>query len=182
MKHFVLLMLVSAVILAGCDPFNDQFTLALNMDPVTKTYALNPGGTSFTNPAAPYNLNDYVDEAYLNDITGGGIYDIGVRFSPAHSNRTVSGQVTLSYGGHTATVSYSGTWDQLTTERTVARDPSLVSIDDGTAFNNLVNAVFSQNPLPTITLSGNGSSNQAIASGDSLTISIYGQAATAITL
>lgn len=182
MKHIVLLLLVSVVVVAGCDPFNEQFTLALNMDPVTRTYALNPGGTSFTNPATPYNLNDYVDEEYIDDITGGGIYDIGVRFSPAHSGRNVSGQVTLSYGGFTATVSYSGTWDQLTTERTVARDPTLVSIDDGTAFNNLVTAVFSQNPLPTITLSGNGSSNQTITSGDALTISIYGQAATAIKL
>jgi len=182
MKHLGLLMLVSVVILAGCDPFNEQFTLALNMEPVTKTYGLNPGGTSFTNPATPYNLNDYVDEAYLDDITGGGIYDIGVRLSPAHTGRTVSGQVTLSYGGNTATVSYSGSWDQLTTERTVVRDPTLVTIDNPTAFNNLVNAVFSQNPLPTITLSGSGSSSQTITSGDSLTVSIYGQAATAITL
>lgn len=182
MKHLVLLIVVSVVVFAGCDIFNDQFTLAVNMEPVTKTYALNPGGTSFTNPATPYNLNDYVDEEYIDDITGGGIYDIGVRVSPAHTGRTVSGQVRLSYGAYTATVSYSGTWDQITTERTVARDPTLVTIDDGTAFNNLVNAVFSQNPLPTITISGTGSSSQTITSGDSLTVSIYGQAATAIKL
>jgi hypothetical protein len=182
MKRIVVLMVFVTLVAAGCDLFNDQFTLAVNMDPVTHTYGLSPGGTSYTLAPTPFDLSQYVDDAYVEDITGGGIYDVGIQLKPAHNSRTIDGNATISYGGYTATISYSGNWNDFSSERTILRDPSLVTIDNSTAFNNLVNAIFSQKPLPVITLSGTGSSNQAITAGDSVTVFIYGQAATAITM
>jgi hypothetical protein len=182
MKRTVLLMFFAALVVAGCDLFYDEFTLALNLEPVKHTYALNPGGTSYTLPPTFFDLGSYVDSDYAGDITGGGIYNIGVMLAPAHTGRTINGKAAIAYGSYSATISYTGNWNDFSTERTILSDPTLVSIDDPAEFEAMMREIFRQNPLPTITLQGDGTSSQAISAGDNLTISLYGQAAASITL
>lgn len=181
MKHLVPLMLFTLLFTVGCDLFNEAFLVSVNMDPVTQTYNLSPG-SSYTLTRTPFNLSQYVDAEYQDDLEGGGLYDIGVMLSPSHTGRTISGTVVIYYGGDSARVSYTGAWNDFTTERTVLRDPTMISIDDPVAFNNIVNAVYSTKPLPVIELGGGGNSTPAVVAGDQVTISLYGQIATMITL
>ncbi len=182
MKRIVLLTLLGALVVAGCDLFYDEFTLALNMEPVKSKFGIPPGGSSYALPPTPYDLGEFVDADYAGDITGGGIYDIGVMLSPAHASRTINGKAVLSYGTHSATISYTGSWNDFLTEKTMVKNPTLVSIDNPSEFQALVNDIFNQNPLPVILIEGNGSSSQPITAGDSVTVFLYGQAAASIKL
>ena len=181
MKRIVLFMMFATLLAAGCDLFNEEFALPVTMDPVTHTFNLIPG-SSYTLARTAFNLSQYVDIEYQDDLDGGGLYDIGVMLSPSHAGRTVAGKATIYFGTDSARVSYSGAWNDFATERTVLRDPTMVSIDDPVAFNNIVNAIYSQKPLPWIELGGIGTSAPAVVTGDQVTISLYGQIATKIKL
>lgn len=181
MKRIVVLTLFVTLVAAGCDLFNEAFLASLNMSPVTHTYNLSPG-SSYALTRTPFNLTDYVEAEYQDDLEGGGLYDIGVRLSPSHSGRTVSGYVTIYYGGDSARVSYSGDWDDFAVERTVLRDPAMIIIEDANAFNAIVNAIYAQRPLPVIELGGFGNSTPAVVQGDQVTVSLYGQVSANISL
>lgn len=169
----VLGALMAFLMFTGFDCINDPIAVAVAVDPITKGFRINPGGTTYTSTQS-VQLPDYVDEDYQESLIGGAIWDVGVRVNQLANNRNVTGTITVD--GRLLARFTGQSWNSFISEKTVAKDPTLLQADSA-GINHLIR-LLSTKPLSydPVVFVVSGSATTSIAPGDSVFVTVYAQA------
>ena len=165
----------------GFDCINDPFTLAVNVDPIPFHFAV-PVGSTTPSDKEVVDLQNYVDDDYVDDLISGAVNDIGIRVVGAHTGRSVSGSVTVGNGTTATTplvtIPAGRSWNDYLTERRVATSPSYLTANSA-GLDTLV-AALKKRPLGFVTVQYAVTLGSASVAGDSVIITIYSQAGAGI--
>lgn len=166
--------LVVALSTMGFECINDPIIVSVNMDPLTKCYAINSGANPNFSGSATIDPNDLVNESFRDKISDARVYDITVRATGTFGGSVSNGVVTIN--GHTI-LTYSGTWSDFSTEQSLVRGSS--HIQKGADGIQELLRVLRQRPLQSVVLASSGSLSGGgvppVPSGLGLCVSIYAQ-------
>jgi hypothetical protein len=161
------LLVVAALPLMAFDCISDEFTIAINLDPIVGTYTINQGSNPNYGGTATIKIDTLYDvDKY--ELTGAGLYDIRVSTSGPNLGNC-SGSVTVN---GILLFSYNGTWTQFNTPQSLLTSRLITRNQAG--INTLINAVVNGS---TITFVGAGSvTTTPVPAGCSVKVSAYIQA------
>ena len=149
-------LLIAALFVAlmtmGFDCINDPIIVSLNIDPLTKCYAINPGNNPNFSGTATIDPNDLIDDSYQDKIENARIYDITVQATGTFAGSVTGGVVSIN---GIPILTYDGSWSDFATEQSLVRGSTHVH-KDNRGIQELIR-VLTQRPVPTVTLASSGS-------------------------
>ena len=156
----LLVALFVALTTMGPDCINDPLIIAVNLDPVTGCWHVNPGDGLFNSTAGPYNVADFIDPSYRDKIEKLRIRDIIVRVTPGFPAGNVSGDGYFGFDTPTANVlllHFSGPYSSFANGGVSLLNPGGLITYDPAGLATLIAAISNVNNLPrTVVLRGVG--------------------------
>lgn len=172
----ILASLIIALSTMGSDCVNQNFVVAVNMDPLNLCYDIVPGSTTTFGGSVQANLAGLVGSTYQNNVLGGRVYDIQVSVAGAYAgNVNGTGSIQIGTGPAIQILSFNGSWANFMTPQSLTGGSSFITPNPA-GIQALVAALGSK-PLPTVTLSSNGSVSVApVPAGLKVCIAVLMQA------
>lgn len=173
----VLAGLLIVLLNTGSSCVNDGFLVPVNL-PISKTWAINSGGSTSLNKDTTIVISSQLDPSYLGKVQKVRLYDIRVSVSGDFpSNPTVAGAASVN---GTQVITFSGNWNDFKTPQSLLDPNSHAHVAANTnvylTLENALNA-FISNSQSTVRLTSTGSVGAtSVPSGLFLTIEILAQA------
>lgn len=165
------LALATAIAVVGsaaqCFSVTDPFMVSVNVRDLGTTYDIAPGTTSFDPSCTTVIPQEYLGGDF-DLIAGARLVDITVRTEGAFAATVNNAGVSVD---GTPLVSYNGSWEAFHTERSLLKDPSLVTTNEA-GVSALLDAVERRQP---VTVCQTGSFSQPAPAGLRVVVNVFAQ-------
>ncbi|HEX7122197.1 MAG TPA: hypothetical protein VF178_07480 [Gemmatimonadaceae bacterium] len=152
---------------AQCFSVTDPFVVSVNVRDLTGTYDVAPGTVTFDPSCTTVVPQEYLGSDY-DLIEGARLVDVTVRTEGSFAATVNNAAITVD---GTPVVSYSGSWDAFNTERSLLRDPTLVTTNQA-GVDHLLDAVERRQP---VSICHTGSFSEAAPAGLRVVVNVFAQ-------
>lgn len=152
---------------AQCFSVTDPFVVSVNVRDLTGTYDVAPGTVSFDESCSTIVPQDYLGSDY-DLIAGARLVDVTVRTEGNFAASVNNAAITVE---GTPVVSYSGDWDAFHTERSLLKDPTLVTTNQA-GVDLVLDAVERRQP---VTICHTGSFSEPAPAGLRVVVNVFAQ-------
>lgn len=170
----VLLALFVALATMGFECINSPFNVSLNLDPFSKCFDINPGGTVNFGGSVSIDPRGLIDDSFEDKIQDARIYDITVQATGPFTGNVTNGQVTIN---GIPILTYSGTWANFSTPQSILGRSAFITPQRG-GILELVR-VLKLRPLQAVTLASigtlTGGGVPPVPSGLGVCVKVYAQ-------
>jgi len=149
--RIVLLALFVALATMGFECINSPIIVALNIDPFSRCFAINPGPNTNFGGTAVIDPRSLIDDGYEDKIEDARIYDITVQATGPFTGNVTNGVVTIN---GTPILTYSGTWANFSTEQSIIRRSAFITPQRAGIL--VLIGLLKQTPLQPVTLASTG--------------------------
>jgi hypothetical protein len=170
----VLLALFVALATMGFECINSPITVALNIDPFSKCFDINPGPNTTYSGTAIIDPKGLIDDNYEDKIKDVRIYNITVRATGTFTGNVANGVVTIN---GTPILTYSGTWANFSTEQSILGGSAFIH-PQVAGIRELIR-ILKLRPLQSVTLASTGTLTGGgvppVPAGLGVCVNIYAQ-------